>query len=478
MADMRRILFRLIAANAILGVLACAATRPEYGGTLRIEVSSTVTSIAPADAAHAPDGTTGAISRLVFETLVVLDGSATPRPALAVDWQHDVTEKKWQFQLRPGVRFHNGDPLTAITVAESLRKGGIESIARVAATGDTVFFEADAPLPKLPAILSQIQFAIAENPGGEFVGTGPFKPMAKMDAQTISLLANEEYWGGRPYLDGIEFDLQRPLRQQMVDAELGKTDATELDLEQVRRAEQDNLNVVHSQPTTLLALIFDPGRAAARTESMRQAVGLSIDRSSIWNVLLDKQGEPSATLLPQWINGYSFLFSTAGDVQAARALQVKSPALILEYDFADPVTKAVAERIAVNAREAGITIQPVGEVLHGANGRADMYVLKLPIASADPALAMKQLLDEISTFNPALKFDETQLAQTASPEKLYAFERAILAEGTIVPLAHLPQLYGLSARVHDWLQPAAGGWRLANVWLQKPNSSTSSEWHP
>jgi MarR-like DNA-binding transcriptional regulator SgrR of sgrS sRNA len=462
----------------MLGVLACAATRPEYGGTLRIAVSSAVTSIAPADATRVSNGTAGAISCLVFETLVVLDSSATPRPGLAVDWQHDATEKKWQFQLRPGVHFHNGDPLTAITVAESLRKAGIESIAHVAATGDTVFFEADAPLPTLPAILSQIQFAITENPGGELVGTGPFKPATRTDPQTITLLANEEYWGGRPYLDGIEINLQRPLRQQMLDAELGKVDAIELELEQVRRAEQENLTVARSQPTTLLALIFDPGRPMARAETMRQAVALSIDRSSIWNVLLDKQGEPSATLLPQWINGYSFLFSTAGDVQAARALQVKSPALIVEYDFADPVTKAVAERIAVNAREAGITIQPVGEVLYGANGRADMYVLKLPIASAEPALTMKQVLDEINAFNPALKFDETQLAQVASAEKLYTFERAILAEGTIVPLAHLPQLYGLSARVHDWLQPAAGGWPLANVWLQKANSSAPNGAHP
>jgi MarR-like DNA-binding transcriptional regulator SgrR of sgrS sRNA len=245
----------------------------------------------------------------------------------------------------------------------------------------------------------------------------------------------------------------------------------------VRQAEQENLNIVRSQPSTLLALIFDPTRTAAKTENLRQAVALSIDRSSIWSVLLDKQGEPSATLLPQWITGYSFLFSTAGDLQAARALQVKSPPLILEYDFADPLTKSVAERIAVNAREAGINIQPVGEVLHGANGRADMYVLKLPITSADSALAMKQVLDEITAFNPALRFDETQLAQSASPEKLYALEKQILAEGTIVPLAHLPQLYGLSARVHDWIEPAAGGWPLANVWLQKANSNPPNGEH-
>jgi hypothetical protein len=91
---------------------------------------------------------------------------------------------------------------------------------------------------------------------------------------------------------------------------------------------------------------------------------------------------------------------------------------------------------------------------------------------------MKQVLDEISAFNPALKFDEAQLAQTGSPEKLYTFEKETLTEGTIIPLAHLPQLYGLSARVHDWIEPAAGGWPLANVWLQKSNSTALNGEHP
>src|SRR5690242_7438457 len=141
MADMTRILFRLIAASAMLAGLACAATRPQYGGILRVEVSATIASIAPAGVANQPESAASAISRLVFETLTVLDSSATPRPALAMDWQHDATEKKWQFQLRPGVRFHNGDPFTAVAVAESLRAAGVESFARLAATGDTIFFE-------------------------------------------------------------------------------------------------------------------------------------------------------------------------------------------------------------------------------------------------------------------------------------------------------------------------------------------------
>lgn len=466
MDDMRRTLFRLIAVSALLGAVASAATRPQYGGTLRIEVSSAVASIAPADVANRTDAAGQAISSLIFETLTVLDNSDTPRPALAMDWQHDAVARKWQFQLRPGVRFHNGDPLTAVAVAESLRAAGIESIARMAATGDSIFFESDAPQPDLPAILSQIQFAIVEKAGGEAVGTGPFKFAAKPGAQTIKLLANDEYWDGRPYLDEVDINLQRPARQQMADLELGSADAIELDLDDARRAEQGNLNLLRSQPITLLALIFDPARSAAKAETTRQAVALSIDRSSIWSVLLGKQGEPSAALLPQWISGYAFLFSTAGDAQAARALQVKSAPLILEYDFSDAATKAVAERIAVNAREAGITIQPVGEVLHGANGRADMYMLKLPITSTDPALAMKQVLDEISAFDPGLKFDTAELMQIASPEKLYAFEKATLAESTIIPLAHIPQMYGLSTRVHDWLAPATGGWPLAGVWLQ------------
>ena len=53
--------------------------------------------------------------------LVRLDAAGAPQPCLAVSWQHDAAAKRWQFNLRPGVKLHDGSPLTAGAVAASLQ---------------------------------------------------------------------------------------------------------------------------------------------------------------------------------------------------------------------------------------------------------------------------------------------------------------------------------------------------------------------
>src|SRR5580658_6120847 len=108
---------------AVLSFAACgAATRPRYGGTLRLEMRD-----------GQPDA--GPLRSLVFETLVRLDAAGAPQPCLALAWTHDVAARRWQFNLRPGVKLHDGSPLTAPAVAVSVQAD--LPGATVAATGDT-----------------------------------------------------------------------------------------------------------------------------------------------------------------------------------------------------------------------------------------------------------------------------------------------------------------------------------------------------
>src|ERR1035441_2869970 len=127
---------------AVLSALAVsgAATRPHYGGTLRVEMRAAPAVLDPA----APDATP--LRSLVFETLVRLDGAAAPQPCLALSWQHDATARRWQFNLRPGVKFHDGSPLTAAAVAAAL-EAALPAMT-IAATGDAVIaIHANHPLP-------------------------------------------------------------------------------------------------------------------------------------------------------------------------------------------------------------------------------------------------------------------------------------------------------------------------------------------
>ena len=89
--------------------LRLARTRPHYGGTLRVEIAG--------DPWERPDGIA---RRLVYDGLTQLDPSGAVQPALALTWEPDNNNHRWQFRLRPGVHFHDGSSLTSAAVVASL----------------------------------------------------------------------------------------------------------------------------------------------------------------------------------------------------------------------------------------------------------------------------------------------------------------------------------------------------------------------
>ena len=102
---------------------------------------------------------------------------------------------------------------------------------------------------------------------------------------------------GRPaFLDAIEVQMGRSLRDQLVDLEVGKADIVELGPNDLRHASERGGTVWSSLPLDLIALVVTPGRA--EDSRVRQALALSIDRAAMHNVLLQKQGEVTAALLP------------------------------------------------------------------------------------------------------------------------------------------------------------------------------------
>ena len=52
-----------------------------------------------------------------------------------------------------------------------------------------------------------------------------------------------------------------------------------------------------------------------------------------------------------------------------------------------------------------------------------------------------------------------------SPDTLYAAERTLLQGYRVVPLFHLPEIYGLGPRVRNWTPSRLGAWKLDSVWL-------------
>jgi len=251
----------------------------------------------------------------------------------------------------------------------------------------------------------------------------------------------------------------------LVDLELGTADFAEIPPEQARRAGERGVRVSASKPQELVALAFTPGHAVGDDVRARQALSQSIDRAAIVNFILQKEAEPAGGLLPQWSNGTAFLFPTAADSVAARELWLQiasSPRIALGYDSGDSLEQAIAERIAVNVRDAGITLSTEA-ISQAAN--YDVRLMRLPMKSSRPRDALAGWVESLA---PVSGLDKAPLPANASAEQIYGRERDIVSSYRVVPLVWLPRVYGLGSRVRDWKSPDAGeGWPLADVWLEQ-----------
>lgn len=261
--------------------------------------------------------------------------------------------------------------------------------------------------------------------------------------------ADENAPGGRPFLDSIEIQLARPLREQALDLEVGKADLVELGPNEIRRAPVGR-KTWSSQPVRVIALIFGPHVEDAR---IREALALAVDRATIWSVLLQRQGEVSAALLPQWLSGYAFVFPVAPDLPRARSLAAGGRPLTLSVT--DPALRTIADRILLNARDAGIglSIAPPG-------ANADLRLMEARIPSTDAPRSLAAL---------SAAFGLPEPPHTDTPEGLYVAERALFDEHRAIPLVHLPDVYGVAPRVKGGpgITPL-GEWRFGDLWIEAP----------
>jgi peptide/nickel transport system substrate-binding protein len=466
-----------IAATAFVPI-AAASTRPQMGGTLRVQISERIDNIDPRQWPSPPGQAAVAerLGSLVFDRLVRLDGHGIPQPALALSWQHDAQSKRWQFRLRNGVKFSDGTPLTPPVAAMALQQL-LGITFDVSANSDSVVILANESLPGLATQLATGRYFIFHaGDDGSLTGTGPFlytllETMGRLAQATF--VANPSCWAGRPFVDKISVAMNVDTEQQANAIAFGQADVVELPASQVRRSTQRGVRTVSTEPIELFALVFDGARPGVKDARVRQAVSLGIDRTSIADVILQHQGVVAGGMLPNWISGYAHLFPVSFDVPRAKDLLAASGhtlsrpiPLVLFYDSGDAEARAIADRVAVNLREIGIMVQESGQPGDGKTKApvADLRLVRHHLATPDPAEALSELLNSLGEVT----------ADLGTPDQIYAAERPPIDAFRVIPLVHVTESYGLSPQVRDWMAPPWGGWDLADVWLAAPPSTVGN----
>ena len=485
------------AALAIFAGCACeyadAATQPQYGGTLVVELHATTLVLDPAKwKAGAPEyAASGQIAAAIFDRLVTLDRFGRFQPVLATEWSHDASARRWQFSLRPGVQFSDGTALTSPDVAAALQEL-LPGKPVVTGTGTHVVVQFQTAMPDLLEQLASGRYFIYRRAAdGTLLGTGPFLVAESITAATglrYKLVANERCWAGRPFVDAIDVLLGVPALRQLFDLQLGKADVAEISPDLVRRATQESVRVWASSPVLLFALQINGEGGAmekpAKPNSARpvnakaqlgEALSLALDRATMANVLLQKQAEPAASFLPQWLSGYAFVFGMENNVEHAKEISSQlfgapsapnasiTQPLRLRVDGGGDLTKLIAERVAINARQSGI---PVQIQAHNATGTTDGVSLRLVSWRYSSLSARAELDAMVNALQLEAATPEVPLqVPPEGTEQLYALERRLISERSLLPLVVMPEYIGLSSAVRDWMPERWGAWHLADVWL-------------
>ena len=366
-------------------------------------------------------------------------------PALAVAWQHDADFKRWRFSLRPKVAFHDGEPLNGASAAPSLLAALKKQYADVSIQtgGQAIVIQSGEAMPDLLSDLAAPRSAVfRQSAANPLIGTGPFRVTAWEPGRRLVVAAFEDYWGSRPYLDSIAIEFgSGHARADIFDIPVGPA----------RRILPEGMATWSSAPRTLVAITA----ANAQISGLLQALALGIDRAPIVNVLAQRKGEAAFSLLPQWLSGYAFLFQSAPDVPRARQLisQLRLGPIRLNYPANDAFLRSVAERIALNARDAGIAIQPMPNALNNPGG--NLRLIEWPLESTDSTTELVRIAAALGVGH----------IDFSKPEALYEAERSLLDR--VVPLVYLRETYGIAPRVHfESSKSDTFALHLEDVWFQ------------
>ena len=270
----------------------------------------------------------------VFETLVTTDAGGNPAPLLAERWALEDDARAVRIDLRPGVVFSDGSPLTAAVAKASLersirlagnsmpaaferilgvadfvagRAGEVSGIS--ARSGLELEIRLEDPLPIYPALLTDGRTAIVGvGAGGATLGTGPFRRVEHGPDRAV-LERNERYWR-EPLarLDRIEFRASLPAAEIAEGLRAGRLDlARDLlpqDLDAILRDPRFRGGILETPKKNSYFVMFHQNSPAGSNPGFRRALaGVWRSQEFVWGAL-GRFAMPAAGVIPPGVLGH------------------------------------------------------------------------------------------------------------------------------------------------------------------------------
>lgn len=358
------------------------------------------------------------VRRQIYETLVYQDENMELQPGLAEDWEV-IDEKTFEFKIRQGVKFHNGNELTAHDVAFTFKRlldpetasPGAFILAMVdpdqieVLDDYTIKIATKQPFVPLLAHLAHpvtgiLNQAAVEEYGEDYgrnpVGTGPFEFVEWRSGESITLKRYEDYWRGPAALEEIVFRNVSEGSTRTIELETGGADVIyDVAPADLSRIENDpNLTLIRRDNFSTTYIGFNMAKEPFDDIRVRQAINYALDMGPIVENVYMGLGQPAKGALGPVVWGAN------QDVRSYEQDLDKAKQLLTEAGYPDgfsttlwtndnqqrmDIAEIVKNQLGQIGIEVSIEILEWGAYLERTGaGEHDMFILGWVTVTGDP----------------------------------------------------------------------------------------------
>jgi peptide/nickel transport system substrate-binding protein len=497
---------------------------PVTGGSLVYERQAETQSVNPLTANNG-NGDIFA-DNLIYNGLVRSDpaGGTDIKPALADRWTVTDGGKVYTFHIRDGVKFSNGDPVTAADVKFSLDRFGDPKVNTLMSSvsvgyGSTTVVDDSTVRVRLSrpiaAFLYNISIwpasivpkALVEKEGDAFwrhpVGTGPFTVKEFVRGSHITFAKNPNYWeAGKPYLDSVRYNFATDANSRILALKGGTAQIMDgVPFSQISSLQADRRLTVQSARVPLfLGLWLNHDRPQLDDLNVRKAMQYALNRPLMnRSIFRGVATIPNSVLMPlRYDADAATVRPYAYDVAMAKSLMAKSKypkgfSTTLQYPSGYDYYKQLALLMQQNFASIGIRVKLIEET--GATGTSNWSAMKydmtFPFASfTSDVVVPDEYADFLANPGNGLKGFFTGWRDTAIQQQVQDFEttlddseraakwpkiqQALMDATPVINVMSLPFVNAHSTSTCGTNLDALGSDHLENTWLAKSGGGTTT----
>ena len=485
------------------------------GGDLVLAVLSDASSLDPAGSNDVPSSV---VQANIYETLVNRDDDNNIIPGLAEKWEA-INDTTYEFTLRQGVKFHDGEEFNADAVKATLDRIRDPEVASPRYFLFEMITSVDVVDPHTVRITTEYPFApllahLSHNGGSiispksieadyaamqgdqkagsiiseEPVGTGYFKFVSWTPGDEIKLAKNDDYWGDKVHVDTVTFKVSSESATRNADLERGFVQVADpVQPIEVAGINNSDYATVNQKASSSLSYIgFNTEKAPFDDVRVRQAISMMVNKEEIIEGIYEGFGIPAKGPLSPGIFGFN------DDANPISYNPEEAKKLLEEAGYGDgfkttiwtndnPQRVDTAILLQASLKEINIDVEieqmEFGTYLEKtANGEHDMFILGWSNPTGDADYGMYALFHSTQKGTPGNRsfYENPEVdkllnegRRESNPDErinIYnAIQEHLIEDAPMVYIHHQEYLTGISNNITGFSIDTSGIYQLQNV---------------